>query len=283
LGGGPGLTAPLHVVARGEGGVPPAVVLVHGSMDRSAGFARVTAALPGRHVLRYDRRGYGRSRLAGPPVGVDGHADDLLALIHGRAGGRAVVVGHSYGGVVALAAADRDPGAVVAVGAFEAPLPWLPWWPSTTAAAAGVATASAGGDAGDAADAFLRRMLGDERWMALPPTTRRERRLEGPALLAELGSLHAGSPPFALDELPVPVLAGHGTRSAEHQRRAAEHLASCAGRAPFVIDGAQHGAHLTHPTAFADFAEATAALVPGVPTSVSGPEHVDGGGPEGGL
>ncbi|CAA9257695.1 MAG: hypothetical protein AVDCRST_MAG20-2758 [uncultured Acidimicrobiales bacterium] len=264
-------------MARGQGEPPPPVVLVHGSMDRSAGFARVMAGLPGRHVMRYDRRGYGRSRLAGPPVGVDGHVDDLLALVHEQAGGRAAVVGHSYGGVVALAAADRSPSAVVAVGAFEAPLPWLPWWPSTSAGAAGIAAASAGdGDPGDAADAFLRRMLGEQRWMELPPKTRRERRLEGPALVAELGSLHAGAPPFDLDDLPVPVLAGHGTRSGEHQLRAAQHLSWVAGTTPFVIDGAQHGAHLSHPAAFAAFAEAAAAMAPPMPSGA--PRAVDGAG-----
>ncbi len=239
------------------------MVLVHGSMDRSAGFARVAGRLEGRHVLRYDRRGYGRSRAAGPPVGVQGHVEDLLALVAERAGGRAVVVGHSYGGVVALAAAALRPHAVVAVGAFEAPLSWLPWWPSTSAGAAAVERSQAGdGDPGDAVDAFLCRVLGEERWVELPLATRRERRLEGPALVAELGSLRMGAPPFDLDHLPVPVLAGRGTRSGEHQRRAAELLASSTGVTPFVIEGAQHGAHLSHPVEFAAFAEAVAVLAP---------------------
>jgi pimeloyl-ACP methyl ester carboxylesterase len=41
----------------------PLVVVVHGSMDRSAGLLRLSRRLDGEHrVLRYDRRGYGRSR-----------------------------------------------------------------------------------------------------------------------------------------------------------------------------------------------------------------------------
>ena len=261
--GVPPLVAPLHAVVRGEGSPPPAIVLVHGSMDRSAGFARVAGRLQHRHVVRYDRRGYGRSRGAGPAVGVDGHVEDLLALVAARAGGRAAVVGHSYGGVVALAAAARRPDVVVAVGAFEAPLSWLPWWPSGTAGGAAVARAEEGGrDPGDAADAFLCRMLGEERWLGLPAATRRERRLEGPALVSELASLRTGTAPFDLDALPVPVLAGHGTRSRPHHRRAAVHLAERTGGVPFVIDGAQHGAHLSHPEAFATFAEAALELVP---------------------
>ena len=261
--GVPALVAPLHAVVRGEGSPPPALVLVHGSMDRSAGFARSAGRLQGRHVVRYDRRGYGRSRTAGLPVGVEGHAEDLLALVAARAGGRAAVVGHSYGGVVALAAAARRPDVVVAVGAFEAPLPWLPWWPSGTAGGTALARSEEGDrDAGDAADAFLCRMLGEERWLGLPVATRRERRLEGPALVAELASLRTGAAPFDVDALPVPVLAGHGTRSSPHHRRAAELLAERAGSIPFVIDGAQHGAHLSHPEAFAAFAEAVLGLAP---------------------
>ena len=261
--GVPAPVAPLHVVVRGEGAPPPSLVLVHGSMDRSAGFARVAGRLRGHHVLRYDRRGYGRSRTAGAPVGVDGHVQDLLALVAARAGGRAAVVGHSYGGVVALAAAARRPDVVVAVGAFEAPLSWLPWWPAGTAGGAAVARSEEGvRDPGDAADAFLCRMLGEEGWMGLPAATRRERRLEGPALVAELGSLRTGVAPFDLDALPVPVLAGRGTRSGPHHRRAAEHLAACTGGTPFVIEGAQHGAHLSHPEAFAAFAEAVLDLAP---------------------
>ncbi|MDQ3384909.1 MAG: alpha/beta hydrolase, partial [Actinomycetota bacterium] len=173
------------------------------------------------------------------------------------------VVGHSYGGVVALAAAARRPDVVVGVGAFEAPLSWLPWWPSGTAGGAAVARSEEGDrDPGDAADAFLCRVLGEERWTGLPAATRRERRLEGPALVAELASLRAGVAPFDFDAMPVPVLAGHGTRSDPHHRRAAEHLAERTGGVPFVIEGAQHGAHLSHPEAFAAFAQAVADLVP---------------------
>lgn len=242
----------------------PAVVLVHGSMDRSAGMARVVARLGGRRVVRYDRRGYGRSRSAGEPVGIDGHVDDLLGVIDAHAGGRAVVIGHSYGGVVALAAAARSPEAVVAVGAFEAPLAWLDWWPSSTAGAVAMAQSADGrhADPAAAADAFLCRMLGEERWAALPAAARRDRRLEGPALVAELGPLRSGTAPFDLEHLVVPVLAGRGTRSGDHQRRGADLLAGCTGREPFVVEGAHHGAHLSHPAAFAAFVEAVVALAP---------------------
>ena len=247
------LASPLHVVERGAAVGGPLVVVVHGSMDRSAGWARVVGRLRDHHVIRYDRRGYGRSQGAGTAVGVDGHVEDLLGVIdaHRPAGRSAVVVGHSFGGVVALAAAARHPAVIAAVGAFEAPMPWLPWWP-TPARKAGE-TRSASSDApGDVAEAFLRRMLGDDRWEALPASTRRARRAEGEALVAEMGSLRTGAP-FGLHELTVPVVAGHGTRSSEHHQRAAAVLAESTSGHAVAVEGADHGAHLTHPAEVADF------------------------------
>ncbi len=121
----------LHVEESGPPGAA-LVVLVHGTMDRSTGFARVARRLDDRYrVLRYDRRGYARSRGLPGPHGCEAHVDDLLNLLDGR---HATLVGHSYGGNVALAASVRAPESVNAVGMYETPLPWQSWWPGTTAA-----------------------------------------------------------------------------------------------------------------------------------------------------
>ncbi|TFH20998.1 MAG: hypothetical protein E4H05_01065, partial [Acidimicrobiales bacterium] len=46
----------------------PTLVVVHGSMDRAAGLLRLSRRLDTQfRVVRYDRRGYGRSRSIGPP------------------------------------------------------------------------------------------------------------------------------------------------------------------------------------------------------------------------
>ena len=103
------------------------IALVHGSMDRSAGLLKLSRRLDDDHrVLRYDRRGYGRSAPHPGPFGMDGQVDDLVALLDERP---AVVFGHSYGGNVALAVAARRPDLVRAVGVYESPLSWLDWWP----------------------------------------------------------------------------------------------------------------------------------------------------------
>ena len=60
----------------------PLIALVHGSMDRSAGLLRLSRRLDGDHrVLRYDRRGYGRSVDVEGPRSVAANIDDLEVLL----------------------------------------------------------------------------------------------------------------------------------------------------------------------------------------------------------
>ena len=226
-------------------------MFVHGSMDRSSAFARCVGHLRELHSIRYDRRGYGKSRDRGAPS-IAGHAEDLIALLDGR---EASVVGHSLGGVIALTAAQSRPDLIRAVGAYEAPMPWVEWWPKRSA---GGEAMTMGADlsadaAADAAERFMRRMIGDERWEALPASTRHARRAEGPALLAELQSARA-RPAYDATAIKVPVVAGHSTESRDHHQWAAQELARLTGgHAPFVIDGAGHGAHTSHPAEFSEF------------------------------
>lgn len=234
-------------------GDAPLVVLVHGTLDRSSSFVKVAALLDDLHVVVYDRRGYGRSRDAlsdgGSPTGTfTGHMDDLLAVLDGR---RAVVVGHSYGGVVSLGAAVRRPDLVAAVGAYEAPMPWMPWYPGDTAGGRALEAALQGSPA-DAAEAFMRRMIGDDGWERLPGRTQGERRAEGPALLADMRSLREAGVPFDPADVQVPVVVGHGSLSPEHLRVAAERMAAALPDAELIeLPGADHGAHLGQAAGFA--------------------------------
>ena len=266
-----GRTRGLWAQEVGEG---PLVVLVHGAMDRASSMLRVRRALEGEcRVMRYDRRGYGRSLAAGPATSFDQQVDDLSALVGSSV---AVLVGHSLGGVICLALAERSPTLVGAVLAYEAPMMWEPWWPPDTAGAMALASTAAGrhaggdgdpggeldGDPGDAAEAFMRRMLGDARWERLPAPVRAERRAEGPTLLAELQSVHRpAAAPYQPELVTVPVVAAFGSETQPQHRRGAEELAR---RAPHgvleMIDGADHGAHLTHPTAFAELVRESLSL-----------------------
>lgn len=232
---------------RREDGDGPAVVLVHGTMDRSSSFGRVARVLDEFRTIRYDRRGYGHSVDLGPPEGMDQQVDDLLDVIGDQP---AMVAGHSYGGTVALAAAARAPELVSGVVAYESPMQWLDWWPRDSAGASAVAAAS---DPADAAERFMRRMIGDARWMKLPPSTREARRAEGATLIAEMTHARPPSPvPFDPADISQPVIAAHGTEGAAHHARSAQALAEAAPAGELaVVDGAGHGVHLTHPAEFA--------------------------------
>lgn len=219
------------------------VVLVHGSLDRSSGMARVA-----RHtslfasVIRYDRRGYADRWEHPGPFTVEGNTDDVEAIIGNR---RAVVVGHSYGGQIALATASRLGDQIVGVSVFETPLSWLPWWPSHTAGAVGIA---AGPER--AAEAFMIRMIGQDRWDALPEKTRAERRREGRALVSELSALRMG-PSWSYETIHCPVIVGCGAHGGEHQKKGTDWLAHHLHDASqTVIVGANHGGHLSHPEEF---------------------------------
>ena len=225
----------------------PVVVLVHGSMDRIAGFARVARRLePEYRVVRYDRRGYGRSVHHPGPFGIDDHIDDLVEIIGGRP---VAVVGHSMGGNVALGAAARSPDLVRGVAVYETPLSWLPSWPSTSATARVAADTH---DPADVAEGFMRRMVGSHRWERLPISTREARRAEGRALVGEITSLRAGAPwdPAAIT---VPVLAGRGSEGRAHHRAGMEQLVGWFADARLVeLAGAGHLAHVSAAEAFTE-------------------------------
>jgi pimeloyl-ACP methyl ester carboxylesterase len=245
----------------------PLVVLVHGSLDRAGSFARVTRRLGDLHTVAYDRRGYHRSR-SDLPVhdSLDGHIDDLLDVIDGRP---TVVVGHSYGGTLALGAALRPggsagPGPVVAVAAYEPPLPWLGSWATRGGTRPRGSPRPVDDDPGMVAERFFRRMVGDRAWDRLPEEAKQARRDDGAALAAELAAIRLAEPPFDIASLAVPAVFGRGTASLPHHRDAVGWLVDHVEGAELVdIDGAGHGAHLTHPDAFAGFVRAAVARAPG--------------------
>jgi pimeloyl-ACP methyl ester carboxylesterase len=234
----------------------PLVALVHGTMDRSAAFGRAIQRLSDVHVIAYDRRGYARSAEAQPPASsLDDHAEDLIAVLDGRP---ATVVGHSYGGVVAMRTAALRPDVVTALGVFESPLPWLPAWPAEEGR--GAVLGAMGLDPGQAAESVFRRLAGTETWDELPERTQAARRAEGPVLLADIASLHDIEPPFDVAALPAPLIVGCGTESLPYQREGAVLLASLAGADLIEIDGGAHSSHTTHPDQFAAFVRRALAL-----------------------
>lgn len=222
----------------------PLVVVIHGSMDRSAGMLKLSRQLDDEfRVLRYDRRGYGRSFPHPGPFTMGAHVEDLVGLLAGR---KAVLVGHSYGGNVALATADHHPELVAGVAVYETPLSWEPWWPGTTAGSIAVAES---GNPQDAAERFLRRMLGDHRWEALPERTKQGRRAEGVAMVEELADLRRHRP-WKPANIKAPVVVAFGTLGADHHNRGMKHAADVLGCPVVELTNCRHDAPLSHPALF---------------------------------
>jgi pimeloyl-ACP methyl ester carboxylesterase len=103
--------ARLHVEVHGPQDEPaaPAVVLVHGWTCSTAYWAAQIRDLAVDHrVIAYDQRGHGRSP-ASPACSTDVLADDLEAVLAATLapGEKAVLVGHSMGGMTLLAASGR--------------------------------------------------------------------------------------------------------------------------------------------------------------------------------
>jgi pimeloyl-ACP methyl ester carboxylesterase len=113
--------ARLHVLERGEG---PSILLVHGLAGQMGDFTYgVVDLLATRYrVAAVDRPGSGYSvRTPGASASLYVQADALAALIEALKLGRPLVAGHSFGGAVALALAQRHPERVAGL-ALVAPL-----------------------------------------------------------------------------------------------------------------------------------------------------------------
>jgi len=106
-----------------ERGSGATIVLVPGSCSTGAAWRPVIAALNGR--LRYlttSLLGYGGTaerRTAGDPA--ISHEAEILESVVRRAGGRAHLVGHSFGGLVALAVAVRNQVSLASLVIVDAP------------------------------------------------------------------------------------------------------------------------------------------------------------------
>jgi pimeloyl-ACP methyl ester carboxylesterase len=112
-----------------EAGPPdgPPVLLLHGFPECWVTWRGQMAALAaaGYRAVAPDLRGYGRSAR---PGGVLAYAlpalvADALGLVRGPLGGRAAVVGHDWGGVIAWHLAAWHPGAVSRLAVVNAPHP----------------------------------------------------------------------------------------------------------------------------------------------------------------
>jgi pimeloyl-ACP methyl ester carboxylesterase len=229
----------LHLSEEGDG--DRLVVFVHGVLDRGSSFRRAAEFLDNKcRMVFYDRRGYGQSlATADQPVGVDVHADDLLEVLDGR---RAVVVGHSFGGVTVLGAALRHPELFSAVVLYETGMAWLPTWDDRGMLALLARE--------DAELACVQMMFGDrlDKMEEADVTTILH---QGKAFVAEERSVRGGPAPFEVADLQMPLIYGRSESPAFES--VTSHLEQVVRDVEIVeLPGAGHNAHRTQPAAFAD-------------------------------
>lgn len=98
----------MHYRTDGEG---PAVVFANSLGTDLRLWDSVLPLLPPIRAIRFDKRGHGLSDRTAPD-GIEGLADDAAALIEAVAGGPAVFVGLSIGGMIGQALALRRPDLV---------------------------------------------------------------------------------------------------------------------------------------------------------------------------
>ncbi|MFN4023443.1 MAG: alpha/beta fold hydrolase [Hyphomonas sp.] len=104
----------VHVLARGEAEAPP-VLMIHGASANAREFSWTLAPRlePDMHVLMADRPGHGWSERFDGAEMLEAQARQMAGVLDQMAPGRkAVVVGHSFGGAVALRVALDRPDLV---------------------------------------------------------------------------------------------------------------------------------------------------------------------------
>ena len=232
------------------------VMLLHSSASSSAQWRSLAEQLSGHYrVIAPDLHGYGATS-NWPGSGafrLEREAEIVYALL-GRCSGPAHLVGHSYGGAVALHVARKRPDLVASLAVIE-PVAFhlLRGHDSEALAeiegvAADVARALASGNYFEGMSRFVDYWSGPGAWETVPPEKR-------PGFTARLGKVAldfeatlretAGLADFRA--MTVPALVVQGTRSPRPTRRIWELLAHALPNArAATLQGAGHMAPLTH-------------------------------------
>lgn len=242
-----------------EQGAGPAVVCLHSNASTSSQWRSLADRLSQRfRVFAVD--GYGAGRSPDWPADIAARLHEemkLLAAVLDRAGDKFHVVGHSYGGAVALKLALASPHRVRSVVVYEPTLfhlvvrgdpmqsPARGIWQAASEAADSVDR----GDMQAGARRFIDFWMGNGAWSAMPPARQdavagsmRHVRRWRDALFAET------EPRSAFARLEVPVLCMAGERSPESSLSVAGLLAETLPRVTLARQpGLGHMGPITHP------------------------------------
>jgi pimeloyl-ACP methyl ester carboxylesterase len=244
-----------------EAGAGPGVVCLHSNASSSSQWRALMESLAPRfHVLAPDSYGAGK----GPawPTDRELRLADEVALVEpvfAKAGDPFSLVGHSYGGAIALVAAAMFPGRVRALALYEPTLFSLieAAKPAPNDADGiretvrrGVA-ALAAGDAGLAAEYFIDFWMGKGSW-ARTPEARKVPIAESVRNMRGWGQclLHEATPLSAFAQLDIPVLYMTGSDSPLSSLGVAKLLTHALPRVEVLrLEGVGHMGPVTHPEA----------------------------------
>jgi pimeloyl-ACP methyl ester carboxylesterase len=145
------------------------VVLVHGAhiADAFAPLLAEPALMEQYRLVLYHRRGFVGSTHTDGPLSIAQQAADCRALMQHLSLPRAHVVGHSYGGVIALQLALDAPDMVHSLALLEPALFMVPSAPQFMEAMGPVLQMYEAGDKTGAVDSFLQAVVGPEYRRAL--------------------------------------------------------------------------------------------------------------------
>lgn len=229
------MSSGLHVVRAGDG---PQMLLIHGSAadHRSWSIQLASPLRAGYTLVAYDRRGDAAS--------VEAHAGDAAALL--PADGRAVVVGSSFGAVIALELVRQAAGRIAGAVLIEPPLAASDDEPPVAASFLAAFDRRAARDGGPAAgELFLRTVLGDAAFDRMPRVFQTAATMKFAEIRADTVALMAYRPRYAeLAAITTPVLLLGGERSAPSFRETLEalHRALRLSRLE-IVAGAGHMLH----------------------------------------
>jgi len=248
-----------------EAGHGESVICLHSSVSSGGQWQSLMDRLSSRwRVLAPNLYGYGKNapqdRLADYRLADE---FDWLAPVFERAGDQFHLVGHSYGGLVALVAALQMPSRVKSVAVFE-PAAWSLAVHADAAHPGAVEIVSIRrqtihlvetGELDTAAEKFMRYWAGSEAWEAMPAERRRNTvrgmiKVRG-EYLAEMRAHDSGEASLsALSRLALPVLYLIGAETKVAVRRSAELLAPALRNGRRVdLTGVGHMGPVTHPDA----------------------------------
>jgi pimeloyl-ACP methyl ester carboxylesterase len=246
--------AVLHAVSAGTG---PAVVCLHSSGSASSQWRRLIEAEQARHrFIAFDLHGHGRSPAAPPGEYALRTESDAVWGTIARITGPVHLVGHSYGGAVALDLALRHPGRFASVAVFEPVLfglldPAGDEYRDVIGFGRAIVADARSGRLAEASQRFIDYWSGAGTWAAMAAEQQQRAAARIVTVAAHFDALFSDPVPFArLRSLRTPTLVMRGDRSPGATRAIADRLGTIAGVTSGLLSGAGHMGPITHAPSF---------------------------------